>query len=119
VATIAIAMLLSIHVGANSVTFTFTAPPATVQASYTTKPLVQCASGLPVVVRGVHFVIRFRPARTALSFAKQRRLKGTGAVRELAKTCDFEADLAWAVGVDKRRPYNVTRKGARVTVVFG
>jgi len=39
-------------------------------------------------------------------------------VRELAKVCDFESDLAWAIGLDRRRPYDVVRKGARVTVVF-
>jgi len=39
-------------------------------------------------------------------------------VRGLAKVCDFESDLAWAIGLDRRRPYDVVRKGARVTVVF-
>jgi hypothetical protein len=118
VATVAIALLLAVHVGARSVTFSFRGTPAAVHAAYTTKPLAQCGSGLPVPVKGVHFVVHFLPARTALSFAKQRRLPGTGTVRELAKVCDFESDLAWAIGLDRRRPYNVARNGSRVTVTF-
>jgi hypothetical protein len=47
-----------------------------------------------------------------------RRLPGAGVVRAAAKTCDFESDLAWAIGLDRRRPYNVVRRGARVTVTF-
>jgi hypothetical protein len=118
VATVAIALLLSIHTGARSVTFTFRGVPATVRAAYTTQPLVQCGSGMPVPLRGVHFVIHFQPARTALSFAKKRRFEGTGVTRELAKSCDFESDLAWAVGLDRRRPFHVSRSGSRVIVTF-
>ena len=112
------AFLLAINLAAHSLTFTFRTPPATVHAAYTSKPLAECGSGRRVPLRGVHFVIHFLPARTALSFAPRRRLPGAGLVRELAKTCDFESDLAWAIGLDRRRPYNVVRRGARVTVTF-
>ena len=112
------AFLLAIHVAAHSVTFTFRTRPASVRPAYATQPLAECGSGRRVSVRGVHFVIHFLPGRTALSFAKSRRLPGTGVVRELAKVCDFESDLAWAIGLDRRRPYDVVRQGARVTVVF-
>jgi hypothetical protein len=118
VATVAIALLLSIHVGAHSVTFTFRDAPATVRAAYTTQPLAQCGSGTAVPLRGVHFVVHFQPAQTALSFAKKRRLKGAGVTRELAKSCDFESDLAWAIGLDRRRAFHVSRDGSRVTVTF-
>jgi hypothetical protein len=40
-------------------------------------------------------------------------------VREAAKIGDFEAELGWAIGLDRRRPYDVTRDGDRVTVTFG
>jgi len=113
-----VAFLLAIHVAAHAVTFTFRTRPATVRPAYATAPLAECGSGRRVSVRGVHFVIHFLPGRTALSFAKSRRLPGTGVVRGLAKVCDFESDLAWAIGLDRRRPYDVVRKGARVTVVF-
>ena len=117
---IVVAFLLGIHVGANSVTFTFRGAPEHVRAAYVAGPLAECGSGRAVRLRGrAHFVIHFLPGRTALSFAQSRRLKGAGgAVRELAKTCDFESDLAWAIGLDRRRPYNVARQGARVTVTF-
>jgi len=117
-AAAAIAMLLSIHLGAYSAVFTFSGAPSTVRASYTSKPLVQCGSGLPVAVRGVHFVVRFFPARSAPSLSKPT-LAGAGALRGLAKTCDFESDLTWAIGLDRRRPYHLARHGARVTVTFG
>jgi hypothetical protein len=118
VAAVAIALLLGIHVGAHSVTFTFSSAPSNVRTAYAAKPLAQCGSGLPVAVRDVHFVVHFQPARTALSFATQRRLKVAGVVRDAAKTCDFESDLAWAFGLDRRRAYHVTRSGPRVTVTF-
>jgi hypothetical protein len=119
VSAVVVAFLLGIQVGAHSVTFTFRAAPATVRAAYVAAPLAECGSGRAVPLRGrAHFVIRFLPGRTALSFARSRRLKGVGAVRELAKTCDFESDLAWAAGLDRRRPYNVVRHGTRVTVTF-
>jgi len=90
----------------------------TVRASYTATPLRECGSGRRVPLRGVHFVVHFSPARTALSFAKPRRMNGTGVTKELAKVCDFESDLGWAIGLDRRRPYDVARHGKRVTVTF-
>jgi hypothetical protein len=110
-----VAFLLAIHVAAHSVTFTFRSRPATVRAAYTAKRLAECGSGRKVALRGVHFVIHFMPAQ---SKTVVRRLPGAGAIRELAKVCDFESDIGWAIGLDKRRPYDVVRKGTRVTVVF-
>jgi hypothetical protein len=114
-----IAVLLAIHVGASSATFRFRTAPATLRAGYTARPLAECGSGRSVPLRGTaHFVIHFLPAQTALSFARQRRLRGAGRLRELAKVCDFESDLGWAIGLDRRRPFRVSRAGATVTVVF-
>jgi hypothetical protein len=36
----------------------------------------------------------------------------------VAKIGDFEAQLDWAVGLDKRRAPQVTRDGSSVTVAF-
>ena len=115
VAAVVVALLLGIHVAPSSVAFAFRGAPATVRAAYTSAPLVSCGSGLPVPLRGVHLVVHFRPARSATAV---RRLPGTGPVLGLAKTCDFESDLAWAVGLDRRRPYDVVRSKGRVAVVF-
>jgi hypothetical protein len=109
------AFLLAIHIAAHSVTFTFRTKPATVHAAYVSRPLAECGSGRPVALGGVHFVIHFMPAQSKILV---RRLPGAGVVRAAAKTCDFESDLAWAIGLDRRRPYNVVRRGARVTVTF-
>ena len=70
------------------------------------------------VIAAPRLVIHFRPARTALSFARQRRFEGSGRLRELAKVCDFESDLGWAIGLDRRRAYSVSRAGRTVTVTF-
>jgi hypothetical protein len=114
----AIVALLAIHLGGSSVTFRFSASPMAFGAAYVTR-LAECGSGRIVPLRGAaRFVIRFRLARTALSFAEQRRLKGTGHLRELAKVCDFESDLGWAIGLDRRRAYSVSRAGKTVTVTF-
>jgi hypothetical protein len=36
-----------------------------------------------------------------------------------AKSCDFEADLGWAIGLERRLPFHVSQDGAEVTVSFG
>jgi len=46
-------------------------------------------------------------------------LSGPGPVLETAKTSDFEADLAWAIGLVERMPMRVARDGTSVTVNFG
>ena len=115
-----VAVLVAIQVSAGSATFQFRHAPQTVRAGYTAKPLVQCGSGAPVPLRGrARFVVRFLPAQTALAYGKSRRLPGKGSLRELAKVCDFESDLAWAIGLDRRRAFTVTRRGTSVTVRFG
>jgi hypothetical protein len=114
-----IAILLSIHLGVSSATFTFRTKPATVRAAYTTRPLAECGSGRHVSLRGAaHLVIHFTPARTALAYGATRRIAGNARLRELAKVCDFESDLAWAIGLDRRRAYSVTRRGSSVTISF-
>jgi hypothetical protein len=115
--SLVIALLLGIQVRTSTVTFQFRSAPPTIRAAYQRGPLVECGSGRTVALRGsVHLVIHFLPAQTALSFARQRRLKGQGAFRELAKVCDFESDLAWAIGLDRRRSFRVERHGTRVTI---
>ena len=114
-----IVALLAIHLGGSSVTFRFSAPPMAYGAAYVTGPLVECGSGRTVRLRGAaRFVIHFRLARTALSFAKRRRFEGVGRLRELAKVCDFESDLGWAIGLDRHRAYTIARVGRAVTITF-
>ncbi len=117
--SVLIALLLGIQVRTTSVTFQFRSAPHAIRASYDRRPLVECGSGRAVPLRGkAHLVIHFTPAQTALSFGTHRRLNGQGPFRELAKVCDFEADLAWAIGLDARRAFRVERHGTRVTVTL-
>ena len=79
-------------------------------------------------LKGAAFaVVHFTPAATAdldgesvrPTYTGPRRLSGPGPVLETAKTSDFEADLAWAIGLERRLPLHVARDGATVTVSFG
>ncbi len=53
------------------------------------------------------------------TYTGPRRLSGPGPVLETAKTSDFEADLAWAIGLKRRLPFRVVQYGTTVTVSFG
>jgi hypothetical protein len=53
------------------------------------------------------------------TYTGPRRIAGPGPVLETAKTSDFEADLAWAIGLERRLPLRVAQDGATVTVSFG
>ena len=53
------------------------------------------------------------------TYTGPKRISGPGPVLETAKTCDFEADLGWAIGVERRLPLTVAQDGDTVTVGFG
>ena len=42
-----------------------------------------------------------------------------GPFRNAVKICDFESDVAWAIGLTRRVPYLVERAGRTVTITFG
>jgi hypothetical protein len=80
---------------------------------YSARP-AECGSGRPAEVSGNAFlVIDLRPAQAheargeqQISSIAERDLRlGYDAVRHLLLICDFEATVAWAAGIDKRRPY--------------
>ena len=113
------ATLTAINVKSDSIEFEFKDAPTTVTAAFDSRPLASCGSGQDVPLRGrVHLVVHFRPAQTDLAFGADRRLPGQGPFLELAKVCDFEADLAWAIGFDKKRAYRIERHGSHVTVAL-
>jgi hypothetical protein len=123
------ALLTGVHVGGKSVTFDFKSAPSTVKAAYQPKTrIVESGSGAPVPLKGrAYVVIHFVPAASAdiqgekvvVTYTGPKRLSGPGPVLETAKTSDFEADLAWAIGLERRLPLHVARDGAAVTVSFG
>jgi hypothetical protein len=123
------ALLTGVRVDAESVTFEFKSGPREVKAAYQPKSRIrESGSGRPVPLKGsAYVVIHFVPAATAdfqgeqviPTYTGPRRLSGPGPVLETAKTSDFEADLAWAIGLERRLPFRVGRHGSTVTVSFG
>jgi hypothetical protein len=123
------ALLTGVHVGGTSVTFDFKSAPSTVKAAYQPKTrIVESGSGAPVPLKGkAYVVIHFVPAASAdiqgekvvLTYTGPKRLSGPGPVLETAKTSDFEADLAWAIGLERRLPLRIAQDGTTVTVSFG
>ena len=114
----ATAILTRVQVRGDSLTFVFRTPPDQVRTGYESGPIAECGSGAAVRLRGsAVFAIHFLPAMT---HGVPRRIESAGGpVLELAKFCDFEADVAWAIGLDRRRPTHVSRDGSTVTVSFG
>jgi hypothetical protein len=123
------ALLTGVHVQGKSVTFDFKSAPKTVKAAYQPKQrIVESGSGAPVPLKGTAYVvIHFFPSASAdvqgeqvtPTYTGPKRLSGPGPVLEMAKTSDFEADLAWAIGLERRVPMHVARDGSTVTVSFG
>jgi hypothetical protein len=123
------ALLTGVHVGGTSVTFDFKSAPGTVTAAYQPKAsIVESGSGAPVPLKGkAYVVIHFTPAASAdlqgekviPTYTGPKRLSGPGPVLETVKTSDFEADLAWAIGLERRLAMRVAQDGSTVTVSFG
>ena len=113
------ATLTSVEVRPQSVAFVFDSPPQTIRQRY--EPigaLAECGSGLPLRPRGAAaFVVHFMPALTEP--VPKRFIMAAGPVREVARICAFEADLGWAIGLDRRLPVDVSRHGSTVTLSFG
>ena len=127
----AIALLTTVKAAPTQVEFRFRSSPLRIKAGYVPRSkVVESGSGRPVKVAGsAVLVVRFSPASGAdlsgktmrIVYKGPRRLKPAtaGPVREVARTSDYEADLAWAIGLDRRRPYHIARHGANVVVTVG
>jgi hypothetical protein len=125
----ATAFLTGVHAGGDSVSFSFRTAPDHVTWRYTPRSQVaESGSGRPVKITApLVAIVHFTPAATAepkgdsiaLTYTGPPRLEGSGPVRDVVKVSDFEADLAWAIGLDRRLPLHVSRDGATVTVSVG
>jgi hypothetical protein len=87
------------------------------RVEYVEPPLREDGSGDPVDVAGNAFVVvRMEPAsgfdlntgEGQLVYKGPKRLPGTGVVKEVVRTGDFEAVLTWAIGLDAKVPFRVT-----------
>jgi hypothetical protein len=122
------ALLTAVQVDRAKVTFEFKSAPQHVTVSYVPRSqLAESGSGKPVPLKGTAYVmIHFTPAATAeatastvtFSYTGPRRIKGQGPVLEVAKTSDFEADLGWAIGLERRLRSHVSQDDSSVTVSF-
>jgi hypothetical protein len=127
----AVALLTGMHVDGTSVTFEFRSAPEIVRTHFRPRSqIAESGSGRKVPLKGDAFlVVSFSPAATAeaaesgvmFSYTGPRRLRPTshGPVQEVVKIGDFEAQLDWAVGLDRRRLFQVAHDGTTVTVSFG
>jgi hypothetical protein len=87
------------------------------RVEYVDPPLKEDGSGETVDVAGNAFVVvRMEPAsgfdlntgEGELVYKGPKRLPGTGVVKEVVRTGDFEAVLTWAIGLDSKVPFLVT-----------
>jgi hypothetical protein len=125
-----VALLTGVQVDGASARFEFASAPATIRTHV--RPgsrIAESGSGRKVPLKGDAFlVVSFSPAATAtadetkvtFSYTGPKRLEpsSTGPVQEVVKIGDFEAQLDWAIGLDRRRTPQVTRDGTSVTVAF-
>jgi hypothetical protein len=124
-----IAHLSTIDVSGDTLRFAFDNAPSEVRGRFVPKTqLAECGSGMDVPLKGSAFyVVHFTPAASARiegekavrTYKGPNRLSGPSPILELVRTCDFESDLAWAVGLDRRLRPNVSRDGSTVTLTFG
>ena len=126
-----VALLTGAEVDGTSARFTFTSAPETVRTSFRPRSqIAESGSGRRVPVKGDAFlVVSFSPAATAtatatkvtFSYTGPKRLEpsSAGPVKEVVKIGDFEAQLDWAIGLDRRRAPTVARDGNTVTIAFG
>jgi hypothetical protein len=118
------------HEGFDRVVFQFrgTGLPG-YRVEYVEPPLKEDGSGNPVDVAGNAFVtVRMEPAsgfdlntgEGVLVYKGPKRLPGTGVVKDVVRTGDFEAVLTWAIGLEAKVPFLVTTTAspARLIVDF-
>jgi hypothetical protein len=92
--------------------FTLDRRPQTIRVNWVpASKLHDCASDRAYRLPGRSFaVVHLFPAQSA------RRM---GPFSNAVKICDFESDVAWAIGLDRKRTPHVSRDGSTVTVTFG
>lgn len=80
-------------------------------AGYIDAPVVHCGSGDEVAVEGAAWLqVRFSGANAHTeagegTSGEARRSVGLPSVREVVRTCDFEAEVTWVTGVSGALPY--------------
>jgi hypothetical protein len=104
------------HPGFDRIVFELDGPVPGYRIEYTPGPIRRCGSGEPVApAGGAALVVRLQPAaahdeagRATIEEPARKQPLGLRALREAVLTCDFEAEVAWAIGVAEKRPFRVT-----------
>ena len=125
-----VALLTGVKAEPSRVVFTFRTAPKLVTGAYVAKSkVVESGSGRRVPLAGTAaLVLRFMPAAGAdlsgptlkITYKGPKRLRpaGRGPVRDVARTSDYESELGWAVGLDRKHPFRIVRSGPNVVVTF-
>jgi hypothetical protein len=125
-----VALLTGVKVVGTSARFEFASAPTTIRTHFRPRSqIAESGSGRTVPLKGGAFlVVSFSRAATAtadatkvtFSYTGPKRLEpfSRGPVQEVVKIGDFEAQLDWAIGLDRRRDPRITRDGSSVTVAF-
>jgi len=116
------------HEGYDRVVFEFRNVAPGYDVRYVQKPVHADGSGAEVPVEGgAVLLVRMEPALDAdltqesaprTYLGPQRFSPDTAAIEELVRTGGFEAVLTWAVGVDQKRPFKVTRLESPARIVI-
>jgi len=116
------------HEGYDRVVFEFRNVAPGYDVRYVQKPVHADGSGAEVPVEGgAVLLVRMEPALDAdltqesaprTYLGPQRFSPDTAAIEELVRTGGFEAVLTWAVGVDEKRPFKVTRLESPARIVI-
>lgn len=127
----AVALLRNVQVQASScvdeVAFLFTGGVPGWSAGYRAGPLTEDPSGKPAEVAGAaHLVIRFEPAagvdlafdHPAVTYDGPAALRpaSPSGVAEVRRLGDFESVMSWAIGLDRRHPFQLVTRGDQLVV---
>lgn len=105
--------------------------PVAWKASYEPAPITEDGSGRPVQVKGTAFLVVTMSATGADLSQEAAPATYTGPasieaadttrIRQVRRTGDFEGVLTWVIGLDRRRPFQVSTQDtpARVIVDVG
>jgi hypothetical protein len=127
--TSGVALLTSVSVEVDSVTFTFRDGAPGYLVEYVEPPITQDGSGEEMTVGGEAYLsVRMEPAsgvdlsgdEFVETYVGPDRIDGVaGSVLvEVVRTGDFEAVLNWVIGLDAQRPFRVDVDGPSLTVTF-
>ena len=108
------------------VTFTFEGPLPGYRVGYVDRPVTQDGSGEDITVDGEAVLqVHFEPASGFdLTGEGQQVYKGperldlaTSMVKDVVRQGDFEANLAWVIGLDTKTPFRVRTESAPNRVI--